>query len=117
LTRGGADGIIYGGAGLYKFGGGASARLSAGRVAYLLRLVQAAGAGAVGTTEEPPVDLNAVPDDPALAVLALWRHPVYGAFERVEHVYAAAGRVNLERQLVVVTTNLADCHAKQPPPR
>lgn len=46
------------------------------RVADLARLVQAAGSGAVGTAEEPAVDLHAMPDDPAAAVLAHRRQPV-----------------------------------------
>jgi hypothetical protein len=63
----------------------------------------------MGTAEEPAVDLHAMPDDPAAALLANRCQPVDGALERVEHV-DLAGRVDLERHPVIVTAYLTSCH-------
>ena len=65
----------------------------------------------MGAAEEPAVDLDAMPDDPAAAVFADRRQPVDGALERVEHVDPAGG-VDLERHPVVVTAYLTSCHTK-----
>src|SRR5690606_34323642 len=80
----------------------------------VLRLVGAGGvAGALGAAEEPAVDLGAVADDLAPAVLADRRHEVDGALEAVEGV-ALARRHHLERLVVVVAADLTLRHIGPP---
>ena len=84
--------------------------MDTGRVTDLGRGRGAAGPGAMGAAEEPSVDLDAMPDDAARAVLTDRRQPLDGALERVEGVNLP-GRVYLERHPVVVSANLACGHS------
>jgi len=55
--------------------------LGAGRVANLVAMFRTAGAGAMGTAEQAPIDVDTVPDDPTPAVFTLGRQAVNGALE------------------------------------
>jgi hypothetical protein len=70
-------------------------------------------AGAVGAAVEAAVDLGAVADHPAPAVLADRRHQVDRALEAVEDV-PPAGRGDLDRLVVVVAADLACRHGSLP---
>src|SRR5436190_4208669 len=61
--------------------------------------------------EEPAVGLHAVAEDAAAAVTAFGCQCVDRALETVEHVSSAIGRRDLERLVVLVSTNLAGIHA------
>src|SRR5690606_34649037 len=65
--------------------------------------------GAVRAAEEAPVDLGAVADHLAPAVVADGRHLVDGALEAVEGVVCARGD-DLEGLVVVVPADLAASH-------
>ncbi len=65
---------------------------------------------AVGAAEESSAAFDAVSNDTASAVLAQGSHLVDRALEAIKHV-TLAGRDHLEAQRVVVTANLANCHA------
>src|SRR5262245_61098848 len=66
-------------------------------------------AGAMRAAVEAAGRLDAVPDDLAAAVLAHRRQPVDRALEGVEGVRGAAD-ANLERLVVIVTTDVASSH-------
>ena len=65
--------------------------------------------GAMGATEDPAIRLDAVADDPALAMNACWRESVDGAFEAVKNMCCSSGS-HLERLVVVVPTHFSDRH-------
>ena len=65
--------------------------------------------GAMGATEDPAIRLDAVADDPALAMNACWRESVDGAFEAVKNMCCSSGS-HLERLVVVVPTHFTDRH-------
>jgi len=65
--------------------------------------------GAARTTEESSVVFDAVTDDPAAAVSALWRQGMNGAFERVEYVSFAFHRDG-ERFVVIVAADFTFRH-------
>jgi hypothetical protein len=88
-----------------------SARMGSHGVADLGRCPYTAGAGAVGTAEEPALHLNSMADDPTLAVFAYRRQPLDGTLERVERMYLASG-VDLERHPVVVAAYLTCRHTR-----
>jgi hypothetical protein len=69
--------------------------------------------GAVRAAVKASVGLDAVPDDPAAAVLAARREPVHRALEAVEDVALARGE-HLERTVVVVAADFADGHGRAP---
>lgn len=58
-----------------------SAGMGSYGVADLGRCLYTAGAGAVGTAEEPALHLNSMTDDPTLAVFAYRRQPLDGTLE------------------------------------
>src|SRR5438093_81533 len=70
-------------------------------------------AGAVRAAVEVPVDLDAVTDDRARAVLADRRQLLDRALEAVEHV-PVPGRRHFERLVVVVPAHFADAHVGTP---
>lgn len=65
--------------------------------------------GTVRATEHHAIRLQAVPDDPALAVRAARRKEMDCAFEAVERLDVTT-EVDLERFVVVVATRVADGH-------
>jgi hypothetical protein len=69
--------------------------------------------GTAGAAEEAVVDLGAVPDHLAAAVLARRCQPMDSALEAVEHVSLASGD-DLERLVVVVPADLAHRHGGCP---
>src|SRR5437588_11998297 len=68
---------------------------------------------AVGATVEGVIGLDAVPDDPAPAVVAHGSELVNRALEAVERV-ARARRDNLEGQVIIVTADFTLCHRTSP---
>jgi hypothetical protein len=63
--------------------------------------------------EHLAVGLDPVPNHAAFAVRALGRQRMNRAFEAVEHVSRPAGD-DLERLVVVVSANFANCHSALP---
>jgi hypothetical protein len=70
--------------------------------------------GAMRTTIELPIRLDAVTDDAATAVAAGRRQHVNGALETVERVRAAIVRSNLERLVVGIAAEFAGSHGQYP---
>ena len=65
---------------------------------------------AIGATQESSTTFDAVSDDTASAVFTHRSHLVDRALEAIKHV-TLTGRDHFEAQRVVVTANLANCHA------
>lgn len=86
-----------------------SVRVGADGVADLHGRPYATGPGAVSTAEEPTLDLHAMADDPAAAVLADRRQPLDRALERVERMDLPSC-VDVKRHPVLVPAYLARCH-------
>jgi hypothetical protein len=63
----------------------------------------------MGAAEEVTVDLDAVANDPALAVFADRSHRLNRTFETVENVTRAGG-YDLEAFVVFIATNFASGH-------
>src|SRR5262245_23478944 len=69
--------------------------------------------GAMGAAEDLAVRLDAMADDPAVAVGAMGRHGLDGAFEAVEGHRPASLR-HVQGLVIVVTANVAARHRGTP---
>jgi hypothetical protein len=67
----------------------------------------------MGTTEEVPVNLDAMADDSAFAVLANRGHRLDRTLEAVEDM-TRTGRNNLEALVVIIAANFARGHIDLP---
>src|SRR5581483_5208161 len=65
--------------------------------------------GAVRAAEEPPTDLDAVPDDAAFAMLALWSQGMDRALKAVKDMPLPRGN-HFEGLVVIVPANFTCCH-------
>jgi hypothetical protein len=65
--------------------------------------------GAVSTTEEGALRLDAVADNPAAAMFANRREPLNGALEAVEHV-TRTPRDDLEAEVVIIPAYITFRH-------
>ena len=68
---------------------------------------------AICATEKLPADLDSMPDDLAVAVLAYRSNRVNGTLKAVERVMGSR-RNKLERLVVIVTANLTTRHVRPP---
>ena len=68
----------------------------------------------MGAAEENTIGLDAVTDDPALAMIARGREHMNRAFETIEDVRGAVAGSNLERLIVRVAAEFAGCHGLSP---
>ena len=68
-----------------------------------------------GTKQNSLCVFRTMSDDPAAAVVASWRQPVYRALETVEHVgFVCKG--HFKRFVVVVSAHFTSCHDSPPSP-